>query len=521
MHEHVTCDGCGIRPIIGSRFKCSVRSNYDLCENCEQNKQPFPMIKIYNQSQTPNNIVVVLRNKSGNGDCGLHRFAKPNSSAQGHRKGWGHKGPHGQQCSYPQTLNPRIQSFKTGVAHERWTGNLNGQTNKAAMHMALSKRLASVAEEADQIGEQHTENSNTSAPPDAEDMLMQQALAESLIESSRLANTVPVTKIGTAYYEDEESLSGRCMSRFVNDCTFPDGTQVVTGTNFTKVWLIRNTGTTTWPAGVSLVTNSGDMMCSPLDASNTVSIVGKEVQPNEEVELSVQLTAPEHTGHHIAYFRLCSPDGTHFGQELWCDIVVVSEDPDICGSGSWDVLASDGYSDKHAVENESSETFRIPSVPFSGEVGVDSPAIESSSFSGGGPFIAAMDETFNQVGGSVPPKIGFDTNIYGSLGDKVINAECSKYHSNVQSQSPAFQFSVPSEATVLPQGVFSVSGERSNGDFSASSESSAPLISEPSEVWSRVWATELRVLSAMGFMDVETLIPLLQQHVGLPVLAQY
>ena len=39
----------------------------------------------------------------------------------------------------------------------------------------------------------------------------------------------------------------------------------------------------------------------------------------------------------------------------------------------------------------------------------------------------------------------------------------------------------------------------------------------PLDVWGRVWAKELEVLKAMGFTDTAVLLPLLQQHVSLPV----
>ena len=37
--------------IKGTRFKCSVREDYDLCESCQQKQtQPFPMVAIFGKS---------------------------------------------------------------------------------------------------------------------------------------------------------------------------------------------------------------------------------------------------------------------------------------------------------------------------------------------------------------------------------------------------------------------------------------------------------------------------------------
>lgn len=43
IHEGVQCDGCGIHDIRGIRYKCSVCSNYDLCESCEQQPEIHPV----------------------------------------------------------------------------------------------------------------------------------------------------------------------------------------------------------------------------------------------------------------------------------------------------------------------------------------------------------------------------------------------------------------------------------------------------------------------------------------------
>lgn len=55
VHEHVTCDNCLVKPIVGIRYKCSFRPDYDLCEKCEKELQPlqYAMVKIRQPTQAP------------------------------------------------------------------------------------------------------------------------------------------------------------------------------------------------------------------------------------------------------------------------------------------------------------------------------------------------------------------------------------------------------------------------------------------------------------------------------------
>lgn len=47
IHDDIVCDQCGMSPIKGVRYNCSVCHNYDLCELCEsKGTHPHPMLKI-------------------------------------------------------------------------------------------------------------------------------------------------------------------------------------------------------------------------------------------------------------------------------------------------------------------------------------------------------------------------------------------------------------------------------------------------------------------------------------------
>ena len=83
-HSNVRCDCCDVIPIVGTRYKCAVREDFDLCESCEnRNLQPHPMIKIYSPDQAPAAIFVAL---------------KGDECPRGPWKGSNHRGhgPHGQ-----------------------------------------------------------------------------------------------------------------------------------------------------------------------------------------------------------------------------------------------------------------------------------------------------------------------------------------------------------------------------------------------------------------------------------------
>ena len=56
VHFGVKCDGCGVFPIVGCRYKCAFCDNFDYCEQCESKlaeKHNHPFLKIYEPKMKP------------------------------------------------------------------------------------------------------------------------------------------------------------------------------------------------------------------------------------------------------------------------------------------------------------------------------------------------------------------------------------------------------------------------------------------------------------------------------------
>jgi len=101
----------------------------------------------------------------------------------------------------------------------------------------------------------------------------------------------------------------RCdAAAFVTDVTYADGTNVALGVTFTKIWRVKNIGTCTWTTSYALVNVGGDKF----NARNAVTIPGS-VAPGQSIDLPIDLTAPNQSGHYRGYWRLRNTDGVIFG----------------------------------------------------------------------------------------------------------------------------------------------------------------------------------------------------------------
>jgi hypothetical protein len=105
---------------------------------------------------------------------------------------------------------------------------------------------------------------------------------------------------------------------FVNDVTVPDGTPMAPGQQFTKTWLVKNSGTCTWTPTYKIAYGYG---MSQMGGAATP--IGKTVKPGEQAEISVALTAPSTAGDVSGTWRLMNDKGVFFGTNLTVVIKVV------------------------------------------------------------------------------------------------------------------------------------------------------------------------------------------------------
>ena len=100
------------------------------------------------------------------------------------------------------------------------------------------------------------------------------------------------------------------------DVNVPDNTVMQLGQAFVKTWRVRNNGSCTWGAGYRLIFSYGDTMSGK--AAPFSSVVG----PGQEVELSVNLTAPTKAGTYLSAWQMANATGKPFPKAVYVKIVV-------------------------------------------------------------------------------------------------------------------------------------------------------------------------------------------------------
>ena len=129
---------------------------------------------------------------------------------------------------------------------------------------------------------------------------------ESVQESTAIADeTVTATPSPTPLPSDTPASTSTPTPTETPDVTIPDGTVMNPGQPFTKTWRFRNEGTVPWGEGVKLVFVEGEQEgfeSKKMSGPDAVDV--PNVAPGKNVDVSVDLVAPQELGRHLSYWRL-------------------------------------------------------------------------------------------------------------------------------------------------------------------------------------------------------------------------
>ena len=104
---------------------------------------------------------------------------------------------------------------------------------------------------------------------------------------------------------------------FISDVNIPDNSKLAPGQIFTKTWRVENSGDCAWEEDYQVRFFSGDTM-----GGKTLTL-GKIVDPGDEVNLSINLTAPLIIGAYTSNWRMTDDTGAFFGDSFYVMINVV------------------------------------------------------------------------------------------------------------------------------------------------------------------------------------------------------
>jgi hypothetical protein len=233
---------------------------------------------------------------------------------------------------------------------------------------------------------------------------------------------------GQATLTPGAAASGCDQADFIEDVTIPDDTRFAPGETFVKTWRLENTGGCAWDSSYAIVFVDGDRLGAPAELALT-----EVVPPGAQVDLSVELQAPQSSGTYQADFQLRNSQGARFGvgeagdKNIWVRIRVV----DTAGGDGigFDMVARASGADWFSLSGDSERALAYAGDPDSpdGFAGVVEDVLQEDGRESAKILVTYPPEAGGRVYGEYPQytvrsgdvfrgRIGFLANSDGSCG---------------------------------------------------------------------------------------------------------
>jgi len=344
VHTNVTCDGCGQEGIVGPRFKCTVRPDYDLCEKCEPElNNSYPMIKIYEpltQMHTPGMWEFMkITGRGSRGPChggrgrrrGCGRFGGFGGRRCGRGRGGRRHRGHGH-CGRDEEQKP-CDFFKKKCFMKNHMKNHmkkcfskmkdNGFFEGHEDHPCFKKMQAFMNEDAEPQESNSTFEKEPSAPAPEQQKVFDLKSDISAIkkEAKKCRKELKEKKkeLKQAKKEAKKSSPKRFASEVVGHLDLEETSTQVAGTYVLKTWKVKNTGTATWSEDTiaSFKKGAKDMV-----TADSMNVMVGTVAPGEVTYIRAMFAIPEKAGKFKVVYRLQSPEAGKFGAPMKTFVVV-------------------------------------------------------------------------------------------------------------------------------------------------------------------------------------------------------
>jgi len=337
VHHGISCDGCDASPIVGVRYKSVLRSDFDLCENCEKDHDPKdPLIKIKTPVQDMDVLPGLAEFRRSLG--GNHRGRRcPRRGGRG--RGWC-KPRRGCRPCGPGGMARMAQMFQNSPIGQHI------QQHMAAMQERYCQPQAASAE-ADHRDSTHEKREvDPVADKKAEVEQKKQEVREAKAKVRALKKEMKACRKEMKKAQKKEKkkkLDGEVTGHLDVD----EKSVQQPGATVLKTWKVKNTGNTAWCEDTIAVFNSGNH--SLVVPGYDVIRVGT-LEPNDVAYIRCMLAVPEVEGTYSVTYRLSGPKGK-FGGRLTTEIEVVKPEAKAIES-----------TDEKAVTFSSEPGKNIPSV---------------------------------------------------------------------------------------------------------------------------------------------------------------
>lgn len=335
--HHAVCDGCD-KYITGVRHKCLDCPDWDYCSECVVNAafvhashrfapiyEPLADVHSYACAQSVHM-----------GICCDGPLCSSNQDYPTYIRGIRYKcavchdldfcaNCEASPANEHNKTHPLIK-FKTPVRHVSVTTTGEHQDGKRMPPMG--DRAKNTSKPAETLGESNSINTVQTVvdvKPEAPKIEEAKMKEESEPEVKEEVKEEKVAEVAASVNEQD------LRAVFLRD-SVSDGTIMPPNHVFEQTWVLRNEGTTTWPAGCSVKFVGGDYMghvdsahpagISELVSASESTVCYAPLAPGNEFSFTVLLRTPARAGQIISYWRLTTPEGFKFGHRLWCDVSV-------------------------------------------------------------------------------------------------------------------------------------------------------------------------------------------------------